>query len=141
TLGPAFSGILAYCAVGVVKLGVDLLHAQLFGPAVVREGKLHRRDGFIEEPNKRGPAGDRFLIEDLLLGLAQVVRPPGAFLVEIMTVAGQRWMLDQSTGRLVREFNPFQVEEDEVLIDGSPRLAGAREQGAAFRIIRLGGVD
>src|SRR5262249_42826685 len=41
----------------------------------------------------------------------------------------------------VAHLDPFEVEEDEVLVDLSSPLAGAGQQGAVARVVGAGGVD
>src|SRR5438067_65154 len=71
-------------AVGIVQLGVDLLEAEQVALAGVLERILDRGSGLVKEPHKGGPAGHRFLIENLLLRLAEIVRTPGTLLFEIV---------------------------------------------------------
>ena len=97
--------------------------------------------GFLEQPAKRGLAGDGFFIEDLLLRLAQVVRLPDAFDFQEMAILGQIAMMDERLGHVVGKLNPLQVEEDQMLVDGGPLFARAREQGPMTRVLRLGCVQ
>jgi hypothetical protein len=50
-------------------------------------------------------------------------------------------MLDQRLGRRVGQFDPFEIEENQMLVDGGALLAGAGDQGAVFGVVGLGGVQ
>src|SRR5262249_31309196 len=82
----------------------------------------------------------RLFLKDLLLGLAEEVRPPGSFPLEIVAIASQLGPRQQGLPRPVRHLDPFEIEEDEMLVDGGPLLAGAAEQGPMFGVIGLAGV-
>jgi hypothetical protein len=57
-----------------------------------------------------------------------------------MAVAGQRRLGEQAAGDVVGDLDPFEVEEDQVLVDGGALLARAGQQGAVPWIVGLGGV-
>ena len=58
-----------------------------------------------------------------------------------MAVAGELGTVDQSGRIRVGDLHPFEVEEDQVLVDLRAPFACPAEQGAAGRIIGLGGVS
>ena len=57
-----------------------------------------------------------------------------------MAVAGQGRGVEERLDRLVRQMDPFQVEEDQMLVDGDGLLLGPGEEGAALRVVAFGGV-
>jgi len=75
-----------YAIIRRSEVRLTLLLAEEFGAAVVLEGEGDGGDGFVEEADEGGPAGDGLLVEDLFLRLAEVVGSPGPLLLQIMPV-------------------------------------------------------
>src|SRR5262249_50842188 len=96
--------------------------------------------GLIEKPRKRSPAGNGFLIQQLLLWLAQVMRQPDPFLLQVMAKLGKLRRMDEPQCRLLRQLDPLQIEEDEMFVDESALLARPAQESAALGIVGLGGM-
>src|ERR1051326_1958599 len=82
----ALGGGTADVAIRVIEPGQDLLEAEIVAPAAVLEGTADCRDGLVEQSNERSPPCESFLIQDLLLWLAQVVWLPGTLLFQVVSV-------------------------------------------------------
>ena len=138
-LGERVGGAAAGLAIGVVEEREQLLLALLDRAVRALEAEAQRRQRLVEQarPGARARVGE--LLEDLLLGLGEQVRPVAAHRREEVAAARERGVGEPLLGLGVVERHPLELEEHERVADLARALLHALEQGAVARRRRIGG--
>ena len=129
-----FGGGAPHVAVGRHEQREAFLEAHRAGVEVDRD----RRGELGEEPHPRAAGGERLVGEDDLLRLAQQVRPVPAGGLEVVAAERELLVGEELGGAVVVDRGPFELDEDELVVDRGGLLLGARDQRA---VRRVGGVD
>ena len=137
-VGDDVRGPLALRAVMVLKQIEDLGAGQL---AAV-EGEPQRRHGLVEQSRPCPPTGDRFLVQDLLDRIIQLMRAKAADVTDPWLIPGElRRRREPGLERLVLDPVELQGEKQDLGADrGRPLLHGLEEPGD-LRILAIRGME
>ncbi len=106
-------------------------------PAERKSQSSHR---LVEEPHPGGPAGDRFLVQQRLDLVRQLVRAKGADVAQPRTVAGERGVGGFCLDRLIVELVDLQREEQERRRNRIDPLLHGLKEAADFRVGEIAGM-
>ena len=123
-------------AVRLVGQRQDLAQREPLLPAVAPEGERQAAGQLREQAAEGARAGVVPLVQEALLRLRQGVRAHLPRLPEKVPIAGQGGVVEERRGRVVRDLQPFQLEEEhqvpdlrQVLLDPLPQVPELRPAG------------
>ena len=86
-----------------------------------------------EEPHPRAVGGERLVGEDDLLRLAEQVRAVAAGGLQVVAAERELLVGEERRGAVVVDRGPFELDEDELVVDRGGLLLGARDERAVGR--------